>query len=195
MTKQNIAIFISGRGTNAVNLVNYFNGHPAIKVSMIISDRQNEEIRNFCCLNDTRFLQVDKTEASNADFLIGVCIRYEVKWVVLAGFLKKIPEVFIQHFNKKIINIHPSLLPKYGGKGMYGDHVHKAVLDYFESETGITIHLVNEEYDKGEIIAQFSFPIDKMESLESLRIKIKNLEHEMFPHVLEKYILDNLYKS
>jgi phosphoribosylglycinamide formyltransferase-1 len=193
MTKQNIAIFISGRGTNAINLVNYFNGHPTIKVSIIVSDRQNEEIRNFCCLNDTRFLQVDKTEASNTDFLISVCIKHEVRWVVLAGFLKKIPEVFIQHFNRKIINIHPSLLPKYGGKGMYGDHVHKAVLDNFEAETGITIHLVNEEYDKGEIIAQFSFRIDRLESLESLRIKIRNLEHEMFPHVLEKHILNNLY--
>jgi phosphoribosylglycinamide formyltransferase-1 len=193
MIKQNIAIFISGRGTNAINLVNYFKDHPTIKVYIIISDHQNEEIRDFCYLNNAQFIQIDKTEASNSEYLISICMEHEVKWVVLAGFLKKIPEVFIQNFDKKIINIHPSLLPKYGGKGMYGDHVHKAVLDNFEAETGITIHLVNEDYDKGEIIAQFSIKIDRLESLESLRIKIRNLEHEMFPHVLEKHILNNLY--
>jgi folate-dependent phosphoribosylglycinamide formyltransferase PurN len=187
MTKQNITIFISGRGTNAINLVNYFKGHPTIKVSIIVSDRQNEEIRNFCCLNDTRFLQVDKTEASNTDFLISVCIKHEVRWVVLAGFLKKIPEVFIQHFNRKIINIHPSLLPKLRGPSP----IKSAILS--EDETGVTIMELDAEMDHGPIVSHRKVEIsDWPPYAEDLENTLGKVGGEMLSEILPDWISGNL---
>jgi phosphoribosylglycinamide formyltransferase-1 len=109
----------------------------------------------------------------------------------LAGFLKKIPEKLIQQYPEQIVNIHPSLLPKFGGKGMYGDHVHNAVIESQEKESGITIHLVNEEYDKGKILSQFSVPVAQNETVETLREKIKKLEHTHFPQVIQTLLLSH----
>jgi phosphoribosylglycinamide formyltransferase-1 len=123
--------------------------------------------------------------------LIKTCLDYDINFIVLAGFLKKIPEELIQKFPEKIVNIHPSLLPKFGGKGMYGDYVHRAVLEANEKESGITIHLVNEEYDKGKILAQFSVPILPDETVETLREKIKKLEHTHLPRVIQTLLLSH----
>lgn len=183
-----IAIFISGAGSNAKNLVQYFSKIKEIDISLILSEKSNPELEQLCNLHGVSFIQATKNQVSDPNFLLELCSDFEINLIVLAGFLKKIPEQLIQKYPEQIINIHPSLLPKFGGKGMYGDHVHRAVIDSKEKESGITIHLVNEEYDKGKILAQFSVPIETYETVASLREKIKKLEHIHLPEVLQNVI-------
>src|SRR5690606_30518274 len=113
---------------------------------------------------------------------------FKIDWIVLAGFLRKIPDAIIHQYDNRIINIHPALLPKFGGKGMYGDRVHKAVLEQGEQETGITIHLVNEHYDEGKIIFQQRFAIDENDTVETVRAKINTIERAHFPAVIQQVI-------
>ena len=124
--------------------------------------------------------------------LIQFCENNRTNWIVLAGFLKKVPEELVRHFPNKIINLHPALLPKFGGKGMYGMNVHNAVIEANEPQSGITIHFVNEEFDKGEIIAQFETKIDIKETAESLAEKIHDLEMNHFPEVIERIVLSSV---
>jgi phosphoribosylglycinamide formyltransferase-1 len=186
-----IAIFISGAGSNAKNLIHYFSQNTEVKISFVISEKINPELEQLCNLHEISFIQPDKYQVSAPDYLIKTCLDYDINFIVLAGFLKKIPEELIQKFPEKIVNIHPSLLPKFGGKGMYGDYVHRAVLEANEKESGITIHLVNEEYDKGKILAQFSVPILPDETVETLREKIKKLEHTHLPRVIQTLLLSH----
>ena len=134
---------------------------------------------------DVEKILLSKDELNSPNFLDKLA---EIDFIVLAGFLLLIPREFIQRFQNRILNIHPSLLPKYGGKGMYGAHVHHAVVQNQETETGITIHLVNEEYDKGQILFQSAFPISKQDTVDSIQSKIHKLEHEFFPKVIQEYI-------
>jgi phosphoribosylglycinamide formyltransferase-1 len=187
----NIAIFISGAGSNAKNLIHYFSQNTEVKISFVISEKINPELEQLCNLHEISFIQPAKYQVSAPDYLIKTCLDYDINFIVLAGFLKKIPEELIQKFPEKIVNIHPSLLPKFGGKGMYGDYVHLAVLEANEKESGITIHLVNEEYDKGKILAQFSVPILPDETVETLREKIKKLEHTHLPRVIQTLLLSH----
>jgi phosphoribosylglycinamide formyltransferase-1 len=184
-----IAIFISGAGSNAKNLIHYFSQNTEVEICFVISEKINLELEQLCNLNKISFIQPAKYQVSDPNYLIKTCLDYDINFIVLAGFLKKIPEELIQKFPEKIVNIHPSLLPKFGGKGMYGDHVHRAVLEAKEEESGITIHLVNEEYDKGKILAQFSLAIESTETVESLREKIKILEHTHLPQVVHTLLL------
>ena len=185
----NIAVFISGAGSNAKNLIHFFSQKQPIK--LILSEKSNPVLEKLCIDAKIRFLQIDKVQSTDADFLIEICHQHEIQLIVLAGFLKKIPEKLIQQFPEQIVNIHPSLLPKFGGKGMYGDHVHNAVIESQEKESGITIHLVNEEYDKGKILAQFSVPILPEETVETLRERIKKLEHTHLPRVIQTLLLSH----
>lgn len=189
--KQNIAVFISGTGSNAKNLVNYFSFNPRIQIKLILSSKTNHDMEELCLSRKINFLQAYNTQVVDSEFLVRNCKENNIDWIVLAGFLKKIPNELIQAYTNRIFNIHPSLLPKYGGKGMYGDYVHQAVLAADEKKSGITIHLVNEEYDKGKILAQFSVQLDKNENLDSLRSKIRLLEHEHLPQVIEQSIISN----
>ena len=132
-----------------------------------------------------------KTELENFDDLSKILAKYKVDYIILAGFLLKIPSKMIEQYPNKIINIHPALLPKYGGKGMYGENIYKAVLENKETQTGITIHLVNQNYDEGKIIKQYACDVSKTENLSSLESKIHKLEFSNFPQTLEKYILKN----
>jgi len=186
-----IAIFISGAGSNAKNLIHYFSQNTEVKISFVISEKINPELEQLCNLNEIRFIQIDKVQSTDADFLIEICHQHKIQLIVLAGFLKKIPEKLIQQFPEQIVNIHPSLLPKFGGKGMYGDHVHNAVIESQEKESGITIHLVNEEYDKGKILSQFSVPVAQNETVETLREKIRELEHTYLPQVIHTLLLSH----
>jgi phosphoribosylglycinamide formyltransferase-1 len=186
-----IAIFISGAGSNAKNLIHYFSQNTEVEISFVISEKINPELEQLCNLHEISFIQPAKHQVSVPDYLIKTCLDYDINFIVLAGFLKKIPEELIQKFPEKIVNIHPSLLPKFGGKGMYGDYVHRAVLEANEKESGITIHLVNEEYDKGKILAQFSVPILPDETVETLREKIKKLEHTHLPRVIQTLLLSH----
>ncbi len=185
----NIAVFISGAGSNAKNLIHFFSQKQPIK--LILSEKSNPVLEKLCIDAKIRFLQIDKVQSTDADFLIEICHQHKIQLIVLAGFLKKIPEKLIQQFPEQIVNIHPSLLPKFGGKGMYGDHVHHAVIESQEKESGITIHLVNEEYDKGKILSQFSVPVTQNETVETLREKIRELEHTYLPQVIQNLLLSH----
>lgn len=187
----NIAIFISGTGSNAKNLIKFFSPKKDQIIKLVLSEKANPELENLCDSEKIHFLKVNTEQSTNADFLVETCKKYNIDYIVLAGFLKKIPEQLIQLYPENIINIHPSLLPKFGGKGMYGDYVHRAVLESKEKESGITIHLVNEEYDKGKILAQFSVPLTQNETVETLREKIRELEHTYLPQVIQNLLLNH----
>ena len=169
----------SGQGTNAKNIINYFKDSN-INVNFIVTDK-------FCGANNVGYeCGVDHTVLVDWKSIITIIKKYNPDLVVLAGFLKLVPNEFLTEF--KTVNIHPSLLPKFGGKGMWGLNVHKAVIGSGESESGISIHWVNSEYDKGEIIAQYKCDVSLNETPESLQNKIKQLEWEYFPKVIESII-------
>lgn len=183
-----IAIFASGTGTNAENIIRYFSDSTKIKVVSVFTNNANalviERAKKFdiSCKIFNRFdLEVNEIFLQN--------LIDEADYIVLAGFLWLIPKRLIDAFPQKIINIHPALLPKYGGKGMFGMHVHRAVIDHQEKETGITIHFVDEKYDEGAIILQKSVKVDENDTPESIAEKIHQLEYGYFPKVIEKVIL------
>lgn len=186
LTTFNIAIFASGSGSNAENIYNYFLDSNKITVTTLVCNNPNAGVINRFLYKDIEIILIEKKDLSDSDFIENL---KEIDLIVLAGFLALVPKELIAAFPKKIINIHPALLPKYGGKGMYGDHVHKAVIENKEKEHGITIHYVNEEFDKGEIIFQEKFEISSDENLDSLKTKIHNLEFKHFPKIIEKLFL------
>ena len=189
MNKTRLAIFASGTGSNAVNIMDYFQKHPAIEVACVLSNRANAPVLEKAKTRLIKTCILSNEEAENASILINLTTQFEIDYVILAGYLRLIPAEFILKFNRKIFNIHPSLLPKYGGKGMFGDHVHRAVLQSDEKETGITIHYVDPAFDEGEIIDQFKCDLVENETVESIRLKINSLEIAHFPAVIERTIL------
>ena len=191
MSKKRIAIFASGTGSNAVNLINYFSQHSSIEVAFVLSNKEDAKVLDSAKKLEVETIYMSNEEVSKGDVLISLCDEYEVDWIVLAGYLRLIPVEFIQSFDNRILNLHPSLLPNYGGKGMFGRNVHLAVLANKEPESGITIHFVNKEFDKGRIIAQFRCAISANDSVENLELKISYLEQSYLPVVVEKTILNN----
>jgi phosphoribosylglycinamide formyltransferase-1 len=190
MPKKRLALFISGKGTNAMNLINYFNKSEKVIIAAVLSTKENETVESLCKENRILF-EYKGNKTIEADELVHFCKENNVDWIVLAGFLKKIPEELVHAFRNKIINIHPSLLPDFGGKGMYGMRVHEAVIEAKATKSGITIHYVNEEFDKGELIAQFETPITEDETPTTLASKIHKLEMTFFPKVVEEIVLSN----
>ena len=184
-----LVIFGSGAGSNAVNICRYFKNSPDIKVVLICTNNKDAIIVDKAKKLNIPLIFTSKIDLLSFDDLAKTLKKYGVDYIILAGFLLKIPSKMISSYPSKIINLHPSLLPKYGGKGMYGSRVHEAVLKNKETETGITIHLVNQNYDEGKIIKQYVCNISKTESLSSLENKIHKLEFRNFPQTLEKYIL------
>ncbi len=186
---KNLAVFASGSGTNCENLIHYFNESDYISVNLVITNNPYAGVieRTFDMGVDC-YINLFKTEE---DFktLYEVLEEYDVDWIILAGFLKLIPEHLIKRFTGRIINIHPALLPKYGGKGMYGINVHKSVISSGEKESGISIHYVNEKYDEGDIIAQFTCPVFPDDSPETLAARVHELEYNHFPLVVESEIM------
>jgi phosphoribosylglycinamide formyltransferase-1 len=187
MTKQRLSLFISGKGTNAINLIHYFKNSTDLEVAAVLSTKENEWVENLCKEEGISYESFTQKTIESL-YLMQFCEKQSIDWIVLAGFLKKVPEELVRHYPNKIINLHPALLPKFGGKGMYGLHVHNAVIAANELKSGITIHYVNEEFDKGEIIAQFETKIDTEETPESLAEKIHDLEMKHFPNVIERVI-------
>jgi len=186
---KNIAIFASGEGTNAENLFNYFNNDKRVKIKLVVTNSDTAGVVARAEKHKKNVQIISKAalfEYTNQ--IIEFLQTEKIDIIVLAGFLLKIPEAFIKAFPNQIVNIHPSLLPKYGGKGMYGINVHKAVVENKETESGITIHYVNEEYDKGEIILQAKCDVKENDTPESLAAKIRKLEFEFFPKAIEKII-------
>ena len=192
----NAAIFASGEGTNAENLFHYFKNDTRIKIKLVVTNSDTAGIISKAEAHKKTVQLISKASLNEYSSQIIEYLKTEnINLIVLAGFLLKIPEPFIKAFPNQIINIHPSLLPKYGGKGMYGMNVHRAVIDEKESESGVTIHYVNEEYDKGEFILQVKCKIDTHETAESLQHKIRKLELENLPKAIEKFISENDIKT
>ena len=181
-----IAIFASGSGSNAENIVHYFSGSSEFQFPLIISNQPNAYIHKRAETLEIPSFTFTKEQFFDAKPVLELLAEYNIDAIVLAGFLLKIPTLLIQHFPDKIINIHPALLPKFGGKGMYGARVHQAVKEAGEPETGITIHYVNENYDNGNIIFQARCPISATDTAEMIAAKVHLLEHEYYPQVIEK---------
>lgn len=188
MIPKKIALFASGKGSNALNIITYFKENPQVEIAFVLSNKSDAPVISATQALGIRTVVCSNQEIEEEAFLKNLCEQENLDLIVLAGFLRKIPADFTQHFDRKIVNIHPSLLPKYGGEGMYGNFVHQAVLANKEAETGITIHLVNAEYDMGKIIAQFSCPLNEHDTLESIQQKIHALEMEHFPKVISSLI-------
>jgi phosphoribosylglycinamide formyltransferase-1 len=189
MKLKRIALFASGNGSNAIKILEYFKGNAFIEVTVLVTNNPNAGVLDRTAAYPLQRIVLDKEEVKNGVFLTELMREHQVDFIVLSGYLKLIPDGLVQAFQDKIINIHPALLPKFGGAGMYGKHVHKAVKDAQESESGITIHLVDEEYDKGKIIAQHSVHIQKGDAIESIQQKVQALEHKWFAQEIENYIL------
>lgn len=188
MKPKHIAIFASGQGSNAAKIIEYFNGHDFIRISLIVTNNPKAKIIDVAQQNGIPFHITNKEDFFSEQSIVSLLQYHQINFIVLAGFLLKIPASLIQVYPNKIINIHPALLPKYGGKGMYGMHVHDAVIKASEKESGITIHYVNEELDKGNIVFQAKCKIENGETPESLSQKIRKLEHEYYAKTIENIL-------
>ena len=186
--KIKIALFASGTGSNVFNIINKFKNDNEVEVALVASNNPNAGALNHARNYNILTVTFNRNELYNTDEILNLLQKEKIDYIILAGFLWKIPENILRNYEDKILNVHPSLLPKFGGKGMYGKYVHKAVLENKETKSGITIHKVNEEYDKGDIVAQFECEISPEETLETLQKKISKLEKEHFPNTIEKYI-------
>ncbi|MBS1772442.1 MAG: phosphoribosylglycinamide formyltransferase [Bacteroidetes bacterium] len=179
-----LIIFASGRGSNAQAIIDYFKKNGGAKVSLIVSNKADAGVLDIAKNEHIPFLIIDKHTINEA-LLVEQLIDSNPSLIILAGFLWKVPDAVLNAFPGRIINIHPALLPKYGGKGMYGHHVHEAVIAAKEKESGITIHYVNEHYDEGNIITQARCSITGTDTPDSLAYKIHKLEHYFFPRTIE----------
>lgn len=184
-----LVILASGSGSNAENIIKYFNGKN-ISVSCLLTNKKNAGALERCQRMGTPAFYFNR-HAYNSGAVLHMLRSQRPDLIILAGFLWKIPESFIKAFPNKIINIHPALLPKYGGKGMYGMHVHQAVKANDELQTGITIHYVNENYDEGNIIYQSKTELAPEDTLENIAKKVHALEYEHYPKVIEKLLKEN----
>lgn len=184
-----IIILASGSGSNAQNIITYFNKIPQITVSAVLTNKKTAKVLERCDRLEVPGFYFNRAAFAHSNTVVDVLKTLQPDLIVLAGFLWKIPSNIIMAFPNKIINIHPALLPKYGGKGMYGSNVHNAVKENKETETGITIHYVNEHYDEGTIIFQAKTPVDSSDDAEAIAEKVHQLEYEHFPKVIEKLLL------
>ena len=188
ITVKKIAILASGSGSNAENIANYFAGSDYAEVSFIIANNPNAFVLERAKRLGIEAAVVTKAEFMEADGIIAMLQEREIDFIVLAGFLLLVPQKLIQAYPGKIVNIHPALLPKHGGKGMYGDNVHKAVVASGDTESGITIHLIDEHYDKGTTFFQAKCPVLPTDTYEDVAAKVHALEYEHFPHVIEEIL-------
>lgn len=186
-----IAIFASGAGSNAEKIIVHLKNHSLIEVALIVSNKPTAGVLSIAAANNIPTLIIEKEVFFRGDAYVPVLKQYGIHFIVLAGFLWKMPSALIAAFPKKIINIHPALLPKYGGRGMYGLKVHEAVIAAGEKESGITIHYVNELYDDGEPVFQATCAVDENDTPETLTQKIHLLEHTHFPEVVERLVLSS----
>ena len=180
-----IVILASGSGSNAENIVSHFVNNNSISVVEILCNKKDAKVFERAKRLNVNCLYFNKKAFTDSDEVLNQ-LKKNADYIILAGFLLKIPTKIIEAFPNKIINIHPALLPKYGGKGMYGMHIHRAIVENKEKETGITIHFVNENYDEGAIIFQQSIILTGEETPEVVATKIHELEYKYFPEVIEK---------
>jgi phosphoribosylglycinamide formyltransferase-1 len=183
-----IAILASGSGSNAENIANYFKGSDYAEVSFIIANNPEAYVIERAKRLGIECAVVTKAQFMEADSIIAMLKERDIDFVVLAGFLLLVPAKLIQAYPGRIVNIHPALLPKHGGKGMYGDRVHKAVVESGDTESGITIHLIDEQYDKGTTFFQAKCPVLPTDTPDDVAAKVHELEYKHFPHVIEEIL-------
>ena len=186
-----LAVFASGGGSNTLKILDYFQNKNIAEITVLVSNKKSAGI-----LSNTRVSHIPKKVISRSEFyetgsLINYLIQNQIDLIILAGFLWKIPDTLIQAFPNKIINIHPALLPKFGGKGMYGMHVHRAVFKSGDLKSGMTIHYVNERYDEGEMIFQASCDISDAGSAEEVASRVLRLEHKYYPQLIEQMLFQD----
>jgi phosphoribosylglycinamide formyltransferase 1 len=183
-----IAIFASGTGSNAKKIITHFQDNPDIEISLVVSNNKDAKVLDMAHSFNIPTLVVNKSLLNSSDYILEKFSIFPINFIVLAGFLLLIPKYLVDKFPNSIVNIHPALLPKFGGKGMYGMNVHKAVKESGEKETGITIHYVNEKYDEGSIILQASCPVSPEDSPEEIAKNVLKLEHEHFAKTIERIL-------
>lgn len=181
---KNIAIFASGTGSNAKKIVEHFKDNPTIKVALIVSNKSTAKVLDMATDNNIPTLIINRADFYKSTSLLDDFKKHQIDFIALAGFLWLIPAYLVKAFPNKMVNIHPALLPKYGGKGMYGHHVHEAVFQNKETESGITLHYVNEQYDEGNIIFQATCPISSTDTPSDIAQNVLKLEHYYFPRIL-----------
>lgn len=185
----NIAIFVSGNGTNCENIIRHFQSkHNGICVKLVLSNKPDAYALERAARLNVETAVLNKTEINSEAILMPLLMQHNIDFIVLAGFMLMIPDFLINHYEHRMVNIHPSLLPKFGGKGMYGHHVHEAVKAAGETETGITIHYVSKVCDGGEIIAQFKTLLSPTDTVADIEAKIHALEQQHYPEVIENVI-------
>lgn len=184
----NIAILASGSGSNAENIISYFKDKNICSIKVIVSNKPDAHVHERAKRLGIKTVTFLKPDFDTPGKVLEYLQREEIDFVILAGFLLKVPDNIVEAYPDKIVNIHPALLPKFGGKGMYGDRVHKAVVAAGETESGITIHYINENYDEGNIIFQAKCAIDPNDTYEEVATKVHRLEYEYFPKVIESVL-------
>ena len=182
---KSIAIFASGSGTNAENLIRYFRTNPAGRVELLLSNRPDAHVITRAQSFDIETVVFNREQFYHSDQILALLKKRGIDFIVLAGFLWLVPGNLLEAFKGKVVNIHPALLPRYGGKGMYGQRVHEAVISSRDTESGITIHYVNTRYDDGSVIFQARCAVEPDETPESLAIKVHTLEYKYLPAVVE----------
>lgn len=187
--KKKIAIFASGSGTNAEEIIKHFNKHDRAEIALILSNNPDAFVLQRAANHHIPSMVFNRQEFYKGKKVDEMLAEYAIDFVVLAGFMWLVPERLVSQFHGKMMNIHPALLPKYGGKGMYGEHVHQAVVQNKESESGITIHWVNKDYDEGDIIYQAKCQIDPRDDAAAVAAKVHQLEYQFYPAVIEKSLL------
>ncbi|HAN00533.1 MAG TPA: phosphoribosylglycinamide formyltransferase [Marinilabiliales bacterium] len=190
-----IALFASGSGTNVENIANYFHQHSLVQVSLVLSNKKDAFVLERVKRLGIPSMVFNREQFYQTSEIVNTLVEHEIDWVVLAGFLWLIPSELIDAFPQRIINIHPALLPKYGGRGLYGNKVHQAVVAHRETVSGITIHYVNEHYDTGNIIFQAKVEVLPTDSPEDVARKVHQLEYEHFPKVIEKLVLGPYFRK
>lgn len=185
---KNIAVLASGSGTNAENIIRYFQEKASACVGLVLTNRQNAFVLERAKRLNVPYAYLGKEDWESGEAVLALLQEHNIDFVVLAGFLARIPDIVLHAYPNKMINIHPSLLPKFGGKGMYGDRVHEAVITAGEKESGITIHYTNEHYDEGAIICQKTCPVLPGDTPDELAQRIHKLEYEYYPQVIDKLV-------
>jgi phosphoribosylglycinamide formyltransferase-1 len=183
-----LAIFASGAGSNAANLIRHFENSKEVKVALIVTNNPHAGVLEIAASNKIPSIIIGRDDFKVAAALLDVLKKLNISWIILAGFLWKIPAELIHAYPRKIVNIHPALLPKYGGKGMYGHHVHEAVAAAGETESGITIHYVDEHYDSGDIIFQARVALEPGTTASEIERRVRALEMQYFPLEVEKVL-------
>ncbi len=185
---KSIAVFASGSGSNAENIIRYFEENDSVDVALVVSNKADAYVLERAARLGVPARVFLKGEWADGESVLAALREYRVDFIVLAGFLLRVPEVLLDAYPEKIINIHPALLPKFGGKGMYGDRVHEAVVAAGEKESGITIHYIDQHYDEGSVIFQATCPVLPTDTPDDVAAKVHALEYEHFPKVIERLL-------